>query len=345
MKVALDIRKRSGPYTSYVRVTELLEEAASAVGLDFQLWDGGPIHADVLWHPELVPAAVETSVPRVISLHDVSPLLRDARSALVRWRRGRRFRRQFAIAARQAAAFAAGSNSTVQRVAAAFPNLQTPLKVVPIYPAVTLQAASAASCQEVLGEFGIEGAFVLFVAAMRKHKNWQGALLGWANLPEELRQQHPLVLAGPNHRALPRMRRMMERLGVADQVYLTGNLNDRQLAALYTSCKLFLFPSYNEGFGLPPLEAMKCGAPVIAADAPAMPEVLGSAAAYVDPFRIETITAQLQRVLTDTQLEQRLRAAGKATRPAGCRRPDQSATPRLSLSKLLAPRRARTVMD
>jgi glycosyltransferase involved in cell wall biosynthesis len=192
----------------------------------------------------------------------------------------------------------------------AFPQLQLPMQMVPIYPAVTLQAASPESCAEVLGEFGIEGEFVLFVAAMRRHKNWEGALLGWANLPEELRSKHPLVLAGPNKRALSRMKRLVERLGVVDQVYITGNLDDRQLAALYTSCKLFLFPSYNEGFGLPPLEAMKCGAAVIAADAPAMPEVLGNAAEFVDPFRTETITAQLERVLTDADLEQRLRTAG-----------------------------------
>jgi glycosyltransferase involved in cell wall biosynthesis len=131
-------------------------------------------------------------------------------------------------------------------------------------------------------------------------------------LPEELRRQHPLVLAGPNKRALGRMQRLVERLGVVDQVYITGNLNDRQLAGLYTSCKLFLFPSYNEGFGLPPLEAMKCGAAVIASDAPAMPEVLGNAAEFVDPFRVETITAQLLRVLTDADLEARLRKAGLA---------------------------------
>lgn len=310
MKVALDVRKRSGPYTSYVRVTELLEEAANAVGLDTQLWSGGAIHADVLWHPELTPDALETSIPRVISLHDVSPLLRDCRNAVVRWRRGRRFRGQFTAAASQAAAFAAGSNSTVNRVLAAFPELQTPMQMVPIYPAVTLQAASAESCAEVLGEFGIAGEFVLFVAAMRKHKNWDGALLGWADLPEELRRKHPLVLAGPNKRALARMKRLVERLGVVGQVHITGNLDDRQLAALYTSCKLFLFPSYNEGFGLPPLEAMKCGAAVIASDAPAMPEVLGRAAEFVDPFRTETITAQLERVLTSAELEARLRKAG-----------------------------------
>ncbi len=310
MKVALDIRKRSGPYTSYVRVTELLEEAANAVGLETQLWSGGAIEADALWHPELKPDAVETSVPRIISLHDVSPLLRDSRNVLVRWRRARRFRRQFAIAAQQAAAFAAGSNSTVIRVREAFNDLTTPLQMVPIYPAVTLQPASSDSCEQVLAEFGIEGEFVLFVAAMRKHKNWHGALLGWADLPEQLRRAHPLVLAGPNKRAIGKMRRLIERLGVVDQVVITGNLDDRQLAALYTSCKLFLFPSFNEGFGLPPLEAMKCGAAVIAAKAPAMPEVLGSAAEYVNPFDNSSITSQLELVLTDSERLQRLRAAG-----------------------------------
>ena len=310
MKVALDIRRRSGPYTSYVRVTELLEEAILTVGLDHQLWQGGAIEADVLWHPELVPDPVQTEVPRVISLHDVSPLLKNRRNALVRWRRAVKFRGQFANAVKQASAFAAGSNSTVARVQKAFPNLQTPLQMVPIYPAVTLQPSNEQDCAEVLQEFGIEGEFVLFVAAMRTHKNWDGALLGWADLPEELRRKHPLVLAGPNKRALGKMQRLIQRLGVGAQVVITGNLNDRQLAALYTSCKLFMFPSYNEGFGLPPLEAMKCGAAVIASDAPAMPEVLGDAAVYVDPFKISTITEKLQQVLTDPELEQRLRRDG-----------------------------------
>src|SRR5687767_3931475 len=82
------------------------------------------------------------------------------------------------------------------------------------------------------------------------------------------------------------------------------------LPPLYSGALCFVYPSYFEGFGLPPLEAMKCGAPVIVGDRTSLPEVVGDAAVLVDPFAIESIASAMQRVIVDSSLREQLRVKG-----------------------------------
>ncbi len=93
---------------------------------------------------------------------------------------------------------------------------------------------------------------------------------------------------------------------------MLGRLGDAELPALYSACGAFLYPSFQEGFGLPPLEAMACGAPVLASGVTAMPEVLGEAALYGDPWRPESFTVPLRRLLKDPGLQAERRAASRA---------------------------------
>jgi glycosyltransferase involved in cell wall biosynthesis len=92
----------------------------------------------------------------------------------------------------------------------------------------------------------------------------------------------------------------------------TGYVTDGQLRALYEHAACFVFPSFYEGFGLPPLEAMCCGCPVVASERASMPEVCGEAALYCDPADPASLAKQLRRVLDSTALQAELRAAGHA---------------------------------
>jgi glycosyltransferase involved in cell wall biosynthesis len=298
MRVALDVRVRRGPRSSFVRVSELLEQAAAAVELPLTHWDGGPCDADVLWSPLLDPAALPDGPRVVATIHDVSALLPDPRPALQRAWRAWRFRRRMRGAARVATAFAAVSADAGARAQAAFPELRGRVHVVPHFPAPALRPLAAAEAQPALDRLGLQPGFVLFVAALRRHKNWDGALRAWAGLPDALRARHPLVLAGSARRAGDAPAALARRLGVAEP-HLTGAVGDAELAALYSACAAFLYPSWNEGFGLPPLEAMACGAPVVASRTSALPEVLGEAAAWGDPADPSSFTAPLLRLLAD----------------------------------------------
>ncbi|MGB0954171.1 MAG: glycosyltransferase family 4 protein [Planctomycetota bacterium] len=305
MRVALDVRVREGKYSSFVRVTELLEEAAASVGLELELWSGGAMHAEVLWNPLMEPAPVASDVQQVITVHDCSPLLMDPRPKLERWRRARRFRSKFEKAAAAATAFSAVSEHVAQLIRKEFPQVQVPATVVPHYPAagfVPPESGAEAPHEEasaVLLEYGLQPGFVLFVAALRRHKNWEGALEAWSQLPKEIQAAAPLVLAGGKGRGEARMRKQLQRLGMASSVHILDAVDDRVLRALYGHCGVMVFPSFNEGFGLPPLEAMACGAPVVASDCTAMPEVLGAAALAVDPWSVPSITDGLLRILSD----------------------------------------------
>ena len=100
------------------------------------------------------------------------------------------------------------------------------------------------------------------------------------------------------------MEKVAHELG--DRVEFTGYVDDDQLKQLYRKAKLFLFPSLYEGFGLPPLEAMACGCPVIVSKAASLPEICGDAAYYVNPYDVEDIAKGIYTVLTDEGLQKEL---------------------------------------
>lgn len=312
MRVALDVHVRQGKYSSFVRVTELLEEAAGAVGLDLELWQGGPLQAKVLWNPLMDPAQVPKDVRQVLTVHDVSPLLADPRSAFARWRRARRFRGRLRQMAACASGISAVSEDVARRLKESLPGLKAPVEVVPHYPAPAFCPMSNEDQEPILSSMGLRPGFVLFVAALRKHKNWEGCLRAWKALPSELRAAHPLVFAGAKGRGEAQLRKLLRDVREPGAVHILDAVDDPKLAALYSACSVMVFPSFNEGFGLPPLEAMACGAPVIASNLTAMPEVLGDAACLVDPWSQEDLRDAMLRLLTDAGEASALRQASLA---------------------------------
>jgi glycosyltransferase involved in cell wall biosynthesis len=93
---------------------------------------------------------------------------------------------------------------------------------------------------------------------------------------------------------------------------MTGYVPEADLPALYSGALCFVYPSYFEGFGLPPLEAMKCGAPAIVGNATSLPEVVGDAALQVDPFNVSAIAAAMDQLIKNSELREKLRVKGQA---------------------------------
>jgi glycosyltransferase involved in cell wall biosynthesis len=141
--------------------------------------------------------------------------------------------------------------------------------------------------------------YLLYVGGVDYRKNLEGAIRGYAELPAPLREAHQLVIAcnlAPQLRLSLRI--FARRLGIESRnLLLTGFVSDRDLAALYRSCELFIFPSLYEGAGLPILEAMTCGAPVASSNASAMPELLGDLEATFDPTDPADIARCIREVL------------------------------------------------
>jgi glycosyltransferase involved in cell wall biosynthesis len=104
----------------------------------------------------------------------------------------------------------------------------------------------------------------------------------------------------------------IKELEISDSVILTGYVPETDLPALYSGALCFVYPSYFEGFGLPPLEAMQCGVPVIAGDQTSLPEVMGNAGLLVDPFDVEVLAGAIEKVISDSDLRSRLSVQGLA---------------------------------
>ena len=139
--------------------------------------------------------------------------------------------------------------------------------------------------------------YALYVGNFMPHKNLPRLLRAWAALPETLRSGHRLVLAGGDLARRPALASLAASLGLGDRVGLPGLIDDADLPALYGGAAVVVQPSLEEGFGLPVLEAMACGAPVVAGRRGALPEVVGDAGVLVDPEDEPALTAALARVL------------------------------------------------
>ncbi|MBN1886773.1 MAG: glycosyltransferase family 4 protein [Thermoflexales bacterium] len=153
------------------------------------------------------------------------------------------------------------------------------------------------------------GRYVLFVGTLTLRKNIERALRAFARLNTQF-PQLCFVLAGPRSWKQTPIEPVAQELGIADRLVLTGPLTDADLPTLYNGAELLIFPSLYEGFGLPPLEAMACGTPVVCSNAASLPEVVGDAAVTVDPYDVEGLAEAMRRVLNDVSLREDLRARG-----------------------------------
>jgi O-antigen biosynthesis alpha-1,2-mannosyltransferase len=155
--------------------------------------------------------------------------------------------------------------------------------------------------------------YLLYVGGGDPRKNLEGAVRAYGLLPEPLRRAHQLVIAGrldPDR--ADQLARSARRLGIEPgRLLLTGLVSDRELAALYRCCELFVFPSLYEGGALPVLEAMASGAPVAASGTSAIPELLGDAEATFDPADVDQIAGCLRRVLEEPGRLEALRARSR----------------------------------
>ncbi|HYR61134.1 MAG TPA: glycosyltransferase family 1 protein [Actinomycetota bacterium] len=153
------------------------------------------------------------------------------------------------------------------------------------------------------------GEYVLFTGTHEPRKNL-GRLLGaFARLGD---LDLALVVAGRAGWGPENLRQSADELGIAGRVSFTGYLPDEELAALLAGARAFVFPSIYEGFGLPPLEAMAAGIPVVAAQAGSLPEVLGDAPFWCDPFDVESMAAAIRTAVTDEGRRATATAAGRA---------------------------------
>ncbi|NQT00206.1 MAG: glycosyltransferase [Candidatus Omnitrophica bacterium] len=155
-------------------------------------------------------------------------------------------------------------------------------------------------------QYLLRNEFILYVGNLKPHKNVSRLIQAYGLLSSSLRERYQLVICGKKDSSYPTLSAMVRDKGLSERVLFVDFAEDNVLLSLYNLASVFVFPSLNEGFGLPPLEAMACGSAVVSSNIPALKEVLAEAAIYVDPVRAEEIAEGITRVLTDNSLRDEL---------------------------------------
>lgn len=161
-------------------------------------------------------------------------------------------------------------------------------------------------CNSVLHRYGLPRKFILYLGINKPHKNLVFLLQVFSQVETEVK----LVLAGKEDPRYPQARQEAERLNLGERVVFLGEVADNDLPMLYGGAELFVFPSLYEGFGLPVLEAMACGTPVICSSTSSLPEIVGDAALTLDPLDRDAWVAALAELLEKAALRAEMRTKG-----------------------------------
>lgn len=187
------------------------------------------------------------------------------------------------------------------------------ISVIPLAaPAHFAPVTDEKELQRVRQTYGIEGDYILSVGSIQPRKNLRRLIAAYSNLREARPEGKlpQLVVVGKRAWLYEETLRAIRELELSRSIILTGYVPESDLPALYSGAKCFVYLSYFEGFGLPPLEAMKCGTPVIVGNRTSLPEVVGDAGLLVDPFSVNDIAAAIERVVADVDLQSKLRVKG-----------------------------------
>jgi glycosyltransferase involved in cell wall biosynthesis len=245
--------------------------------------------------------------PTVVTIHDLSLFNQSHTHEAENVKRGKR---RIPIMARRASMIIAPSEWTKKEVIERLG--VRPEKVRVIYEAARKEMKPLPHhlCQDALNKHQIRRPYLLYVGTIEPRKN----LLTMINAFDELLRTTPhriqLVMCGGRGWLCDEVFQLVEKLKLQDSVRFTGYVEDADLPALYSAAEAFVYPSYYEGFGLPPLEAMACGAPVITSDVSSLPEVVGKAGLTHAPDDARALTGAMARLLGDETVREHFRREG-----------------------------------
>lgn len=260
------------------------------------------LHVPSPWVPTPV------SVPLVSTMHDVNPFLDPSSQPLgLRMRYGRQLRRTLEESRRVIMV-----SQILCSALEVYAHVE-PAKVRIIHngvsprfgPDVEEGARSAARTRHSLPE-----RFAFWAGDFRPEKNVSFLIQAWSRLQKRLADPPDLVLAGEKKVEYKKLKGEVAKHGLEGKVHFPGFIPDEDLPAIYCEAEVFVFPSFYEGFGLPPLEAMACGTPCVVSNSSSLPEVTGSAALLFNPTSLDDFEDCVLRVLTQPELSDSLREAG-----------------------------------
>ncbi|MCG2768156.1 MAG: glycosyltransferase family 4 protein [Anaerolineae bacterium] len=262
-----------------------------------------PLGLDVFHSPDFIPPR-KFRYKSVITVHDLNflvyPHFLTSEAA--------RYYGQIDQAVRRADRIIAVSESTRRDIVRLMGTPESKISVIyeganPIFRCLENKEELRESLRR---KYGIQEDFILFVSTIEPRKNIPTLVRAFRQLLDDYHLDVSLVLAGREGWRFDEVFNTIEELKLEDRVFCLGRVPTADLVWLYNTAKVFAFPSFYEGFGLPPLEAMACGTPVVASNVSSLPEVVGDAGLLVDPQEVDELTVALWRLMSDEELREDL---------------------------------------
>jgi glycosyltransferase involved in cell wall biosynthesis len=243
----------------------------------------------------------------VVTIHDLSAILYPETH---RARMVRRSRLRLPLVVRIADMIITPTESVKREICQHLGVREDKVRAIPSAARPSFQPMPFPETAAIRKRLGVADEFLLFVGTLEPRKNLLTLLRAFAQIVSQTTLRPQLVIAGGEGWLMDGMFDFIRQADLSGRLVLTGYLSDEDLRALYSSCRVFVYPSIYEGFGLPPLEALACGAPVIAGRIAALQETLGNAARLVEPLDVDALAGNLIELLEDETQRLRLAAAG-----------------------------------
>jgi glycosyltransferase involved in cell wall biosynthesis len=344
MRIAVDARLICGPLNGIARYTTEMSKAISEINPDIHLYAPGRLNAvakdrlgginikpsyfnsrpgkmfwsqsllpwtakkdkvDVFWGPtHRLPNLLPHSIARVVTIHDLVWMFAPETMRSLSYRLEKILVPQ---AVRLADLIIADSQSTADQLAFVFPGAKYKTRVVYLGKSQLPHPGSTSN----LLELGVSRPYFLFVGTLEPRKNLKRLLKAFSLLSIDLKQSALLVIVGGSGWGGVNITALIEQFGLSGSVFISGFVNDAQLSTLYANAQFLVMPSIYEGFGLPLVEAMSFGVPILTSHSSSLPEVAGPAGFYVDPLSVESIANGLLVMLTNESIRDNLSIEAK----------------------------------
>jgi glycosyltransferase involved in cell wall biosynthesis len=279
-------------------------------------------NVDVLFSP-FDKGPVSAPCPVVITIHDLTPLLEPGASGVRRSLYKSAYKWSRKLYARRASTVITDSAHSKDDIVSFFRIKADKVHPIPIGLPGSYRPASQDVVASTVARYGLAKPFVLYVGNFKPHKNLDALISAYQLLPAGWQESVDLALCGGKDAHRGELEERVRQHGLSDRVHFLGFVPDEDMPGLYGGALMLSFPSLYEGFGLPPLEAMACGAPVVCSNATSLPEVVGDAGLLVDAHHPEEIQAAMLKLLEDDSLRSDLIERGQAR--AGQYSPDATA--------------------
>jgi len=247
--------------------------------------------------------------PTVVTLHDLIPLRHpetEKLAARIYWKI------QIPVAARRSSYIITDSEHARQEIMADFGVAPERIRAIMLGfdPRMAL-ATDPAQTALVRGKYALPQGYILYVGTIQPRKNIDTLIEAYARLRTVRESMPKLVIVGRKGWLYDRLFTRISELGLADEIIFTGFVPDEELPHIYAGASLFVYLSFFEGFGLPPLEAMACGVPVVTSNTTSLPEVVGDAGLAVPPSDLDAVMAAMARILDDAGFARTLGERGR----------------------------------